>query len=264
MKDYYKILEIEAESSALEIKVAFRKKAKKIHPDIHRSSGQAEHNMMDLLEAYEVLSHPVQRDEYDKKHKIIFGRSDFNYREFLQNLSEDPAVQSRLIFYDLLHRHEKEALQSFENLCLNTGYQLQDYLDREDFMDCVFLLAEEFEKEGKYLQAFDLLKTIVEMEASKPYFRHFIEEVIDRLRIITCQKMSRQIDPEQHLHCLEEMVDCNFSPKHTAFYYKNIAELYYSLEDSSNAITYLKKALDLDNHLSGTKQLKKKLNLVDC
>ena len=49
-------------------------------------------------------------------------------------------------------------------------------------MLCAFLLSEEYEKREKYRKAFDLLTKIVHFERKKPYFRHFFEEVVGRLR----------------------------------------------------------------------------------
>ena len=63
-KDFYKILEIDRKASDKEIKKAFREKAKHLHPDKNKSPN-AEAQFRELAEAYEVLSDPQKRKEYD-------------------------------------------------------------------------------------------------------------------------------------------------------------------------------------------------------
>ncbi len=61
-KDYYDILGIKKSASADEIKKAFRKLARKHHPD----AGGSEEKFKELNEAYEVLSDPEKRAQYDQ------------------------------------------------------------------------------------------------------------------------------------------------------------------------------------------------------
>ncbi len=64
-KDYYKILEIKKNASAEEIKLAYRKLAKKYHPDRNPNNAQAENKFKEITEAYETLSDPNKRRRYD-------------------------------------------------------------------------------------------------------------------------------------------------------------------------------------------------------
>ncbi|GLC35878.1 hypothetical protein PLESTB_000515400 [Pleodorina starrii] len=63
-KTYYDILGIEATASADDIKSAFRKQAKLVHPDVSKST-DSEEEFKQLKEAYDVLSDAEQRAEYD-------------------------------------------------------------------------------------------------------------------------------------------------------------------------------------------------------
>lgn len=64
--DYYKILGIDKKSSADQIKKAYRKLARKYHPDVNPGDKQAEKKFKEINEANEVLSHPQNRAKYDK------------------------------------------------------------------------------------------------------------------------------------------------------------------------------------------------------
>src|SRR5690348_8718524 len=64
-KDYYAVLGVSREASADEIKAAFRKLARKYHPDVAKDKATAEAKFKEINEAYEVLSDPDKRQKYD-------------------------------------------------------------------------------------------------------------------------------------------------------------------------------------------------------
>ena len=61
-KDYYKILELESSKVTEEqIKTAYRKQAKKYHPDVNPGDKEAEAKFKEATEAYTILSDPDKR-----------------------------------------------------------------------------------------------------------------------------------------------------------------------------------------------------------
>jgi DnaJ-class molecular chaperone len=65
-KDYYKILGVDHKASADDIKKAYRKLARKHHPDLNPGDKKAEEEFKQIQEAYDVLSDPQTRAKYDQ------------------------------------------------------------------------------------------------------------------------------------------------------------------------------------------------------
>ena len=65
-KDYYSILGVDRKAGTEEIKKAFRKLARKYHPDVNQGDQAATEKFKEINEAYEVLSDPEKRKKYDE------------------------------------------------------------------------------------------------------------------------------------------------------------------------------------------------------
>ncbi|MCL2760539.1 MAG: molecular chaperone DnaJ [Desulfuromonadales bacterium] len=72
-RDYYEVLSIHRNASEIEIKKAYRVMAIKYHPDKNPGNQEAEENFKECTEAYEVLSDPQKRAQYDQ-----FGHAGLN------------------------------------------------------------------------------------------------------------------------------------------------------------------------------------------
>lgn len=74
-KDYYKILELDTSKVSIEeIRNAYKKQAKKYHPDVNIGNKNAEERFKDINEAYKVLSDPGSRRKYDRMWNSHIGK----------------------------------------------------------------------------------------------------------------------------------------------------------------------------------------------
>ncbi|MBY8987540.1 MAG: molecular chaperone DnaJ [Candidatus Lokiarchaeota archaeon] len=65
-RDYYEVLGIEKNASENDIKLAYRRLARKLHPDLNKTDPKAKEKFIELQEAYEVLSDANKRSNYDR------------------------------------------------------------------------------------------------------------------------------------------------------------------------------------------------------
>lgn len=78
-KDFYEILGVKKEASQDDLKKAFRHLARKYHPDLNQGSSEAEEKFKEVNEAYQVLSDPQKKAQYDQ-----VGHADFKPGEYAQ------------------------------------------------------------------------------------------------------------------------------------------------------------------------------------
>ena len=72
-RDYYEVLGISRDADEHTIKKAYRKLAKRYHPDTNTGNAQAEERFKEVTEAYDVLSDPEKKKLYDR-----FGHAAFD------------------------------------------------------------------------------------------------------------------------------------------------------------------------------------------
>lgn len=118
--DFYRRLNIDTGASEEAIKKAYRLAARKAHPDVNKSEG-ATQLFLDIQEAYQVLSNPAQRDDYDLGRDLRVNVPQIlNQVEYSQNALlrlEEPQVIYALV--DIVATEEERDTSNLPlNLCL--------------------------------------------------------------------------------------------------------------------------------------------------
>jgi len=90
-EDYYKILGIDKSASDSQIKSAYRKMAKKYHPDMNKNDKSAEEKFKKVSEAYAVLSDSEKKKNYD-----MFGSEKFHQRFSQDDIFRDSNIEDML------------------------------------------------------------------------------------------------------------------------------------------------------------------------
>ncbi|MHA2008385.1 MAG: DnaJ domain-containing protein [Promethearchaeota archaeon] len=94
-KDYYELLDIDKDSTENEIKIAYRRLAKKYHPDLNKTDPKAKDKFIEIKKAYDTLKDPAKRKIYDQQKfnpqssdwSDLFRTTDFRiYREILRRI----------------------------------------------------------------------------------------------------------------------------------------------------------------------------------
>ena len=94
-KNFYQILEIDEDANEEDIKIAYRRLAKKYHPDLNKNDPHAKEKFIELKEAYDTLINPKKRKIYDQlgydpkniDFSDLFNRYDFTkLRELFKSM----------------------------------------------------------------------------------------------------------------------------------------------------------------------------------
>ncbi|MDR0785062.1 MAG: J domain-containing protein [Treponema sp.] len=258
MENYYNLLGVKTDASFADIKKAFRGKAKKFHPDI--AGAERDGEMRRLIGAYEVLSDNQRRLEYDRTLRLA-KNNEFDYRTFLQRRKDDPASLAKLMILDLFHEREEAALVLWR-VHGGLNFPMKRYLDREDWMDGSYILAEELVKRACYYEAFVVLADIMREERRKPYFRHFSIDVETFLKELVKLKLRRAVNDETWVFCMETLLSLGgFSAKTEARWLCSMSDALCKLGRREEARAVFYKALEIYPRLTSIKRLRKSLGI---
>ena len=240
MENCYKILGVRHNATAAEIKRAYRQKAKLLHPDASQNDATAE-QFRKLVKAYEILSDTKQRSLFDEaffmRHSRGDGRpsSSFDYRSWLLKRTDEES-RSRLIFFDLMHGHEDDAVSEFKRMSMeHADFRLSKWFSYADFMDYGFILAEELVLRQEYYDAFILLEQIIKMEHRYQYFKLFFPEVMELTANVLKNHLEGKIPDELALDCWERALELNFGKSSDVKFLRNMAAAYKRIGDERTA-----------------------------
>ncbi len=137
--DYYKILGISKNASDSEIKKAYRKLARKYHPDVNPDNKEAERKFKELNEANEVLSNPENRKKYDQygndwKHADAFEEAKQKQNTYRNSRTEHSSFNEE-DFSDFFS-------SVFGNSRQKHNYQRQSYKGRDYHADLQLNLSD--------------------------------------------------------------------------------------------------------------------------
>ena len=96
-RDYYEVLGVGRDATSDDLKAAFRKKARQLHPDVNKEA-DAEERFKELNEAYAVLSEPEKRAAYDRfGHAGVRGAGGMpDFSVDFSDLSDETAIAARM------------------------------------------------------------------------------------------------------------------------------------------------------------------------
>jgi len=263
--NYYQVLQVQEGSDRAEIRNSFRKLAKKYHPDKTKANGiSSEDKIKLLIKAYKTLTDSKKRIHYDTQLQSNNIRiRDFYYRENPKRGSGkyDLRSQAKMVLNDLLNKNGPLAVKSYERLKEeNKEFELLAFLNLKDYLDCKFLLAEEYEKQGHYELAFKMYEYVYQEENGNPARKHFLEEIKERIIRLSCKKLIKLMQPDAAITYLSRALNLKLSKNEEAFIYKKIADCYVASGEWDNALERFNKALSLCPNLKGAQTLKSKLN----
>jgi tetratricopeptide (TPR) repeat protein len=258
MTNHYTVLAVKENASTQEIKRAFRDKAKRLHPDI--AGKEAEEEMRKLLAAYEVLSDRDRRYEYDRAYSRFIKKVDFDYRSWLRERSDDPVCRAKLVFFELLNLEEDAAIAVWDRSGA-LDFPMERYLDREDWMDCVYLLAEELDRRDRCYEAFELLIVLVREEQRRPYFKHFMDDIKGFLKELVRLRLRPRVGDEMWIDCMETLLELGFPPRDEARWLRSMAETFLKMGNETAAQSIIREALRRDPGLPNAARLREKLRV---
>ena len=265
MINYYQVLQVQEGSDRAEIRNSFRKLAKKYHPDKTKANGiSSEEKIKLLIKAYKTLTDAEKRIHYDTQLQSNSIRiRDFYYKESPKrgNGKYDLRSQAKMVLNDLLNKNGPQAVKNYERLKEeNKEFELLAFLNLKDYLDCKFLLAEEYEIQGHYELAFKMYEYVYQEEDGNPARKHLLEEIKERILRLSCKKLVKLTQPDTAITYLTRALNLKLSKNEEAFIYKKIADCYVASGEWDNALERFNKALSLCPNLKGAQTLKNKLN----
>ena len=256
---YYEVLDVERTASQADIKRAFRTLAKKYHPDTNPGGPRAAaKRFQEVMTAYRILGNERERARYD-----VLLQSSPSFREASEAAgSACVATQAQSILDDLLRADGRQALATYDELSSRDGFSLRSFMATKDYMDCVFLVAEQMERVGRNREATCLYEELYAEEKNPPRVRYFFDTVKSRLKKLYSRKLPREArTAEEEIASYERILEFDVDRSEKAFILKKIAEVYLRIGEDDKARGIFNEALELKPGLKGTATIRERLGL---
>lgn len=251
-KDHYAVLGVLRTATSEEIRASFKKLVLAWHPDKNpRQREHAERFVRDLIQAYDILSDAESRAVFDQELRARGGArrrpgdpgagqpkvEPFFFRK------DDPEARALRILYLLLNRRERQAVDLLEVMERDSGTAfLHDQLSREDYLDCLFLLGEFHSREKEYAQATRRLEAFYDHEKNLRFPRHYLDEVVRRLKDLYLRKLPRQADTVAALRGLRKAKDLSLTRTEEVVRCARMAEIFIRDQRTEEARVVLDRA----------------------
>ncbi|MGR3219123.1 MAG: DnaJ domain-containing protein [Candidatus Anammoxibacter sp.] len=263
MKNYYEILQVEQCAGTEEIKKAFRNLAKKYHPDKNRDDQEwAEGKTKSIIKAYNTLTDVKLREQYDTQ--LASVKSTTTKQSNIKANGNKISFQIKMILNDLVNNLGKKAIENFEYLKKHTrGFALHKYITGRDYLDCMFLLGEEYERQEKYNLAITYYKKIyekVKRTTKDTDYSFFFDETKNRIKKIYCKKLAKNTSTSEAVSHYQSVLKLHINNNERAYIYKKISECYFKMEEYHSAVANLNTALNIKPTLKGINKIQTRLN----
>ena len=256
-ENYYDILDLDRTASQGDIKRAFRRLAKEYHPDTTQDANKeaASRQLKRVMAAYRVLSNERERARYDVLLQTQLSST-------AKETADDRSVREMAgnVLEHLLEGEGDDALEVYDELTDTEDFELRDHFSMRDYLDCLFLLAEEMEEVSRDREAAALYEELYEREKEPPRHRYFFEEVKVRLKKLYSRKLPRGAEsPVEEIQCYERILQFDVDRSEKAFILKKIAEVHLKVGETEKAKKVFQEALDLKPGLKGTATIRERL-----
>jgi curved DNA-binding protein CbpA len=208
----YTVLGIKPGEDPQVIRRRYRLLAGRWHPDRNPDAPlEAERKFKEIAAAYQELSRDAyssswaaQTPRYSKPYPYKKKRK--SYWERMREDEDNPASQAKVVLYELSEGNAREGMRRYLSFREAGVTTLDQCLEGRDFLDCSFLLAEEFERKKEFDQALKHYRNVFWQQHRKPIMAFFRIETRERLVALMNKMAGKEIDAQKKLALLKESI----------------------------------------------------------
>lgn len=228
-----------------EIRASFKRLVLASHPDKNPGRrGWSERRMRELIEAFDVLGDAQRRAAFDRRRALLGTKtSETTKAQPFFYHKQDPESRALLVLHHFLNGRPASALKVLPDMEEKYGSDfLFRNLDRADYLDCLFLIAEHYSAKRRYLEAAERLQAFYYHEKRATFPRHYLGEVVRLLKDLYLRKIPRSGDAAAALLGLREASGLGLTSAEETTRLAKIAELHLTEGNREEARRVLDRA----------------------
>lgn len=263
--NYYEILKVSPLAPLNEIRASFKRLVLASHPDKNPGRrGWSERRIRELIEAFDVLGDAQRRAAFDRRRALLGTKaSEAHKAQPFFYYKKDPESRALLVLHHFLGGRPASALQVLTDMEEKQGGDfLFRNLDRADYLDCLFLIAEHYLAKRRYLKAAERLQAFYYHEKCATFPRHYLGEVVRLLKDLYLRKIPRSGDAAQALLGLREASGLGLTSAEETMRLAKIAELHLTVGNREEARRVLDSAQRQFPLAEDLKKIRKTLQAV--